>query len=148
MASRPVPPEQLAKILEASKLHKTHVDAAVSLKMPQTTYRNQLRLAKDWHNVDPAIAAAARVAGLESPKRLKHFWQISKDDEGNGYSLFISNPDTGEGAKFADVVRESLEDYQPLDRKLFAPRVHTAAKGDKLLVVDLADVHFGKLCVK
>lgn len=148
MASRPVPPEQLAKILEASKLHKTHVDAAVSLKMPQTTYRNQLRLAKDWHNVDPAIAAAARVAGLESPKRLKHFWQISKDDEGNGYSLFIANPDTGEGAKFADVVRESLEDYQPLDRKLFAPRVHTAAKGDKLLVVDLADVHFGKLCVK
>jgi hypothetical protein len=41
---------------------------------------------------------------------------------------------------------ENLAEYKPLDEKLFAPRVNLGAKGECLAVVDLADVHFGKLC--
>lgn len=59
----------------------------------------------------------------------------------DGFSVYFKN----EKEEFDPV--GALEDYKPLDPKLFAPRINTGAKGGNLLVVDLADVHFGKLCV-
>lgn len=152
----PPPPNADAELIEACDLIKLHGDsikASEATGIPASTLRKRKGKAikrglVGWDDVDPAIAQAARAGGLADPKLLSHFWQMAKDENGNGYSLFVKNPDTGENVSFTDTVRDSLDDYSPLDRALFAPRIHSHKTADKLLVVDLADVHFGKLCVK
>jgi len=86
---------------------------------------------------DPAIQCAMDAIG--SGMEPSTVW-VKTD----GYSVML-RPEK----KDEDVVSElmgALDDYEPLDRILFAPRVNTGAVGDKLMVLDLADVHFGKLC--
>jgi hypothetical protein len=100
-------------------------------------------------NDDPLIKSASQALGLNDTTNAPFFWAKSHepDEHGLTYSMMVRNPACGnEAIAFTDIVRDSLEDYKPLDRKLFAPRININKKGDKLLVLDLADVHFGKLC--
>lgn len=102
----------------------------------------------DWRNpetYDPEILAAAAAGGIQDPRNLSHFWKISKDEQGNGYSLFVKNPKSGEKISVLDMVREAvLETPAPIRM----PTRMLEPTGDHLLIVDLADVHFLKLCVK
>lgn len=109
--------------------------------------KRRLLAARKWIEADPAVAAAAKAGGLGSPAVLGNFWKIGKDENGNGYSLHIKNPDSGEEMSFSDMIRNAIEDGYADQPLTFEPRA-TDAKGEHLLVVDLADVHFGKLCVE
>jgi hypothetical protein len=111
-----------------------------------TTVRELIRRARAWDNADPAIAAAATAGGLADPATLSHFWQITKDDNGNGYSLFVKNPATGGVESLADMVRQAIADGYS-DGPLPYEARDVEPCGNHLLVIDLADVHFGKLCV-
>lgn len=95
--------------------------------------------------IDPEIVEAAAAGGIEDPRNLAHFWKIIKDDAGNGYSLFVKNPANGQDVSVFDMVRDALEDAPE------APKLQPRSLepvGENLLVIDLADVHFLKLCVK
>lgn len=83
---------------------------------------------------DPLTQKAMDATGTK--KEPHSYW--AKVD---GFSVYFKN----DKEEFDPV--GALEDYKPLDAKLFAPRVNRGVKGENLLVVDLADVHFGKLCV-
>jgi len=97
--------------------------------------------------LDPEIVQAAAVGGIENPENLAHFWKIIKDDNGNGYSLFVRNPQTGKDIAIYDMVREAVLEA-PVRFKKLEPRRAPRGNGEHLLIIDLADIHFLKLCVK
>jgi transcriptional regulator with XRE-family HTH domain len=110
--------------------------AEIAEEMGLTKRQVKSRLAASAQ--DPAIQAAMNHVGTGmEPDTI---W--IKDEN---YSIQL-RPKSKDFEDMAAKLISALEDYQPLDRKLFAPRVNTGAKGDKLMVLDLADVHFGKLC--
>lgn len=98
---------------------------------------------------ESVIREAAIAGGIQNSDNLSHFWKIAKDDEGNGYSLFVKNPDANgnnDEVSLTDLVRESIAEGIEKPPK-FEKRKHEK-QGENLLVIDLADVHFLKLCVK
>ena len=97
-------------------------------------------------NADPAIAEAAEAGGIKDIDRLSHFWKIIKDEDGNGYSLFVKNPKTGDVVSIVDMVRGAINAIEIAAPVNLEPR--PTPTGEHLLVIDLADVHFLKLCVK
>jgi hypothetical protein len=113
-----------------------------------TVARTLLKPELDFRNpgtYDSEVLEAAAAGGIEDPRNLSHFWKIIKDEDGNGYSLFVKNPKTGRDVSIYDLVRESV--LEAPVRPIALPK-REAATGDHLLVIDLADVHFLKLCVK
>lgn len=98
--------------------------------------------------LDPEIADRLSDLGVNDLAGVHSGWVELKDKDGDKAGNLYMFLGKDEPAKFVDLVTESLDAYKPLDRKLFAPRVNVGVKGDKLLVLDLADVHFGKLCVQ
>lgn len=70
---------------------------------------------------------------------------IKKDEDGGRLSLRFKVNDAE--VSLTDVMQDALAEMQPLDQKLYAPRISREYQGENLLVIDLADVHFGKLCV-
>ena len=93
----------------------------------------------------PEIAEAARAGGISDPRNLSHFWKIVKDGEGNGYSLFVKNPATGQDVRINELVRETI--LETPTSLVDLPKREDPT-GEHLLVIDLADVHFLKLCVQ
>ncbi|MEM1225957.1 MAG: hypothetical protein AAGJ40_09670 [Planctomycetota bacterium] len=95
------------------------------------------------------ILEAAAAGGIAEPSDLKHYWKIVKDETGNGYSLFVRNPEFAGDQEFSitEMVRQAVEegigDSPPrYERRKKEP------KGERLLVIDLADIHFMKLSVR
>lgn len=111
---------------------------AVIRSLSRTRFRNP-------DTFDAEILAAAEAGGIEDPRNLTHFWKISKDELGNGYSLFVKNPQTGQDTSIYDLVRESVLEAPIRPSRL---PLRPADKGEHLLVIDLADVHFLKLSVR
>lgn len=62
------------------------------------------------------------------------------------HSVMLRPNNNKDGTDFAELITENLSDYKPLDPAIFAPRINSGVKGEHLLIIDLADVHFGKLC--
>ena len=99
--------------------------------------------------IDPVIHDAVIAGGIKDPANLKHGWKIVKDENGNGYSLFFKNPNASgddEEVSLTDLVRESIAEGIE-KRPKFEKRNHDKI-GEHLLVIDLADIHFLKLCVE
>jgi transcriptional regulator with XRE-family HTH domain len=134
--------EQAAK-LRAQGLTQMQIADAMGLTRPSVQRR--LRAHDKAQRLDPAIRDHLASKGVTDLSAVHSGWMETKDAAGNkdGNLYFYIGQDEPE--RFVDVVTDSLSDYKPLDRKLFAPRVNRGAVGDRLLVVDLADVHFGKL---
>ena len=121
-------------------------DIATEMGLSMSAVKRRLSAARKWIDADPAVAEAAKAGGLGSPSVLGNFWKIAKDENGNGYSLHIKNPDNGEDLSFADMIQNAIEDGYA-DQSITFERRKSDVKGEHLLIVDLADVHFGKLCV-
>lgn len=151
-------PDELAQAAaEAIITHGSATDAAKALGLDLKTFKNRLTRARERGMLgaeaareqlvdDAAILDAARAGGIEDPRNLSHFWKIVKDDTGSGYSLFVKNPRTGRDVRIEDLVRETVLEV-PTQLTALPPRPAEPA-GDHLLVIDLADVHFLKLCVQ
>ena len=123
--------------------------AARELGLASTTFQKRLDAAKRRGMVphaDPAIAEAVAAGGIGDSRNLSHFWKIVKDNDGNGFSLFIKNPETKEQHSLQDIVRDSIAEAIADGLPEYEPRPPPV--GEHLLTIDLADVHFLKLCVK
>lgn len=99
-----------------------------------------------YYAADPAVREAADAGSVQDVSQLSHFWKIVKDENGNGFSLFVKNPKTGKDISLADMVRDAISEIH-IAKPLKLPK-RSAATGENLLVIDLADVHFLKLAVK
>lgn len=122
--------------VEAARLKAEGLTRAqIADRMGLTTRQVKSRLSAAAR--DPAIQGAMSHVGTDmEPDTI---W--IKDDM---YSVQL-RPKKKDFEDMAASLVGALEEYEPIDRKLFAPRVNTGAVGDNLLVLDLADVHFGKL---
>lgn len=141
MANPGLTPEQVREAHAALDRYGTQQAAADALGISRPAFQNRLR-----KKIDPAILEAAEAGGIEDVSTLSHFWKISKDENGNGYSLFVKNPDTGAAISLADMVRETIATIDAAAPITLPPR--PVPGGEHLLTIDLADVHFLKLCVK
>ncbi|WP_454287250.1 hypothetical protein [Rhizobium arsenicireducens] len=135
--------------LEAFAKVGTKAGAARALGLPPRTFGRRYdaaidRLQEAGSEHAPEILAAAAAGGIRDPNNLSHFWKITKDEQGNGYSLFVKNPKTGSEVSVLDLVRETVRDTPSSLIHLPQREITT---GEHLLIIDLADVHFLKLCV-
>lgn len=123
--------------------------AARDLGVPTTTFAKRLDNAKRRGMVppeDPVIAEAVAAGGVGDSRNLSHFWKIVKGEDGNGFSLFIRNPETKEERSLQELIRDSIAEALADRVPDYPPR--PPPTGEHLLTIDLADVHFLKLCVK
>lgn len=132
---------------DAVQEHGSIRAAAKALGLAYSGVHGAYQIARRKMEVDPAITGRLAELGVNDLRGVHSGWLELRDDDGKkAGNLYVQFGKDDKPQRFVDVVTESLEDYRPLDRKLFAPRVNHGAKGDKLLVLDLADVHFSKLC--
>jgi hypothetical protein len=141
MATPSLTPDQVREAREVRARHKTDQAAADELGISRGAFQNRIK-----RKFEPAVLEAAEAGGIEDLSTLSHFWKITKDDAGNGYSLFVKNPSTGDSISLADMVRETIAAIDAAAPITLPPR--PTATGEHLLTIDLADVHFLKLCVK
>lgn len=150
MGTQSLTNEQCFEALEALyAAGGNQAEAARKLGIPRTNLQRRVERARrsiDDGKINPEILEAAHAGGIEDPRNLSHFWKIVKDGDGNGYSLFVKNPKSGQEVCIYDLVREAITEL-PF-RTLNHPPREDKPTGEHLLVIDLADVHFLKLCVK
>lgn len=145
-------PEEYMRVLELAKtIRKPNGDPYIEgIAKASGVHRDAVRRTLHKYGIpnayDPEILAAAHAGGITDPRNLSHFWKIQKDSEGNGYSLFVKNPDSGQDINICDLVPETIQEIPLPGPKLDKRPLKTP--GEHLLVIDLADVHFLKLAVK
>lgn len=118
------------------QLGQTKKQIAEQLGITERQARRYIEKQRALANADPAAIKAMQA--VQSNALPHSFW--AKTD---GYSVYYKLPNDVQEDGFASNLVAALQDYTP---PIHAPYVSTGAKGDHLLVVDLADVHFGKLC--
>lgn len=125
-----------AKALVA--LHGGNVkEASRASGIARTTLRNRLE-------IDPAFADGMEAAGATSTPGL--MWaKTGIQPDGMSYSLMLK-PGTQEFSSFLDQIRDTVDDLMFGKRPKLPPRFE--ARAGNLMVLDPADVHIGKLCVK
>lgn len=92
---------------------------------------------------DPEILAAAAAGGIQDPANLSHFWKITKDSEGNGYSLFVKNPVTGEDV--ASVMRNAFEALKEDLQRAEPVPAPSLTNANLLSQYTITDLHLGAL---
>lgn len=115
---------------------------ARALNMSRMTFKRHVQEALgDNAKYDPLVLEAAEAVGAH-PSSVNHFWRVKKTEDGR-FSVHVTNS-AGEQESFRDVILDTLEG---INAGLDLPPRFPEAKGN-LLVLDPADVHIGKLCVK
>lgn len=128
--------------LRSEGLNNTEIGDRLGLS--RHAVRRRLKSYDKRSRLDPELVSRLDDMGVSDLAGLHSGWIISKDENGGGASLYFQLG-KDEPTAFVDLVSDALSEYKPLNREMFAPRINTGAKGDKLMVLDLADVHFGKL---
>lgn len=148
MSGRPVSLEKLERSWQAVQKYggrdtKGSVTlAADELGIARTTLTGHLQMYEARQNRDPAIQDAMDAIGTGMEPNLA--W-IKTDKEGNTTYSLQMKPKGEEEKSLSELVQDALGDYRPLDEKLFAPRINSGAQGEHLVIIDPADIHFGKL---
>lgn len=131
--------EQMQEALTAYERNgNSQTAAAQELGLNRSTFKNRLVQARKAQFITPEMGDKCRDFGI-SPEHLRGGW--FKDKEA---SLRFSIPDE-EHVSFEEMFSGALADKKADMPISFPPKPITS--GENLLVVDLADVHVGKLCV-
>lgn len=130
--------------LEMREQGHSRPEIARAMGKSEQAVKSLLRRARKWVDSDSALASGARAIKADTPGKV--VWTKTHKDGSTTHSVMHTADKTDE--EFVQEITGALEEYKPLDRTMFAPRVNLGAKGENLLVVDLADVHFGKLCAE
>lgn len=138
--------EQLQARVDAYRLYGSQRLAAEALGVGKSAFGDSMILARDLGMLGPhhpEILEAAAAGGIEDPRNLSHFWKITKDEQGNGYSLFVKNPKTPEDK--ASAMRAAFDAFmEELPRAAPAP-VPSLAQADLLSQYTITDLHLGAL---
>ena len=122
--------------------------AAKELGIHPNTFTNRLNIAKlRGFHLSAGAQQSMHSAGLNGAE-IKGGWIGVFNDEGqkignNRWSAPVSQEETN---KFLDTIRGAIDDLKNDDFPTY--EIRPAPAGECLLVIDLADVHVGKLCVE
>lgn len=118
-------------------------DVAEDFNKNWKTIENWILKVKQYEALDPAIGAAQEAVGTDITPRL--VWAKTKNEDGTSYSVLL-RPETPEAEDFKSVLDEIITDAVRNAAPKLPPKF--TAKEGHMLVLDPADVHVGKLCVK
>jgi hypothetical protein len=144
----PTPPLSDELALEAVEVwkrnRKSRTKAARELGIASSTFEHRLRVAQERGlDQDPAIRDSMAAVGTGLVPRLA--WAKTKSEDGTSYSVLLK-PDQDTPESLIDALRDGLSGLEPGQYQNI-PLARPAPAGG-LLVVDLADVHIGKLSVQ
>lgn len=111
----------------------------------RTTVSLLLRRARKWADMDPHTALTLSDMGIEDPSKVHSGWLKQSDENGNGASIYFYHGKDQERIDLRAAVEESISQAFAGRAPEFPQR--PPVEGGNLLVVDLADLHFGKLSV-
>lgn len=111
---------------------------AIAAKAGKT--EKQVKSALERARRDPAVGEAMAAIGTEMVPSM--VWVKT-----GTHSVQLKPAQSDKDESFIRAIQEAVSSIAPLSPELYSPRVNCGAKGEYLLVVDNADVHFGKLCV-
>ena len=143
-------PEQFQEALDLYEHYGTELAAADAYDPPLSrgAFANRLRQARKWQewqsSLDPYVREGLAAYGVNDLSGVDGGWLIKQDGEGGRLSLRFSVGGDGEKS-LMDTLRKDLEEW-PAGSYHSATETAPDAQGG-LLVIDLADVHVGKLCV-
>ena len=129
-----------ATLIEAFERHGTKKAAAEALGLKRRTYTDQLDAALKRRDTDPAVLDVMAEVGTNMVPSM--VWLKTGD-----YSICLKPPKDTQEVDLREAVRETIEDALAGYKPGYEPRPVDDG-GEHLLVVDCADVHFGKLAVK
>lgn len=97
-----------------------------------------------WQEMDQGVASDVEKSGVENSQYVSHYWKKDVD----GYSYFIKNTSgsSEDDISFTDLVKEIIE-TSTISKDIKLQKRYPQPSSNRLLVVDLADVHFQKLSV-
>lgn len=133
------PEQKQALTLREQGMSRSSIARAMSKTERQV--KSLLLKARQWQEAPNALTNGATAVGADTPASV--VWTKTHKDGSVTHSVMHST-DKKSDADFASDLISALQDYKPF---IDAPAVNRGATGDHLLVVDLADVHFGKLSV-
>ena len=143
MATKPTTDEQLLERVEAYHRHGESTGAAGrELELDARTIRRSIDEATARGlRADNAVSDAMSAVNTSITPAL--IWAKTKNEDGTGYSVLLKPPKGEE--TLADQIREAIDEI-----KADAPKYPSKPppEGEHLLIMDLADVHIGKLCVE
>jgi len=123
--------------------------AAKELGIHPNTFTNRLSVAKSrgFHLSDGARSAmqGAGLNGVEAKGGWIHNYDPATGNK-TGTTRWTAPADEAETNKFLDTIRGAIDDLKNDDFPTY--EIRPAPAGECLLVIDLADVHVGKLCVE
>jgi len=143
----PTPPIDPALLQEAIDLWREHGKsvrkAADASGLNYYTYASRLEKAKKLGmHLDPAVRDSMSAVNTGMVPAL--IWAKTKSQDGTSYSTLLKPEQDTES--LIDALRDGLADLEPGQYANCADLLHAASGG--LLVIDLADVHIGKLTVQ
>jgi len=131
---------------EALALHNAGVTqrvAAEKLGISRSAYRERIRGAQKYESMPEGQQAALSATGLDAGIA-KFGWRIVQQSDGSKDSVFWKS-ESGE-TNLVDAMRDAISELRDDDYPVRPERAKPT--GECLLVIDLADVHIGKLCVE
>jgi len=99
---------------------------------------------RKWREAPKGIINGSSAIGADTPASA--VWTKTHKDGSITYSVLHSKDKDEDEDGIINGLIESLLEYTPLDERLFAPRINHGDNGEHLAIVDIADIHFGKLC--
>ena len=108
--------------------------------------KSRWKRAKRWARLDPDVQNRLKdQRNLTNLDGLRGFWDVRQDEDGGRTSLYY-NLGADDEISLETIVTEAIEDRLGDKAPTFPKR--SQPTGENLLVVDIADLHVGKLSVK
>lgn len=133
------PEQRQALTLREQGLSRAEI--AAYMGKSERSVKALLERARKWVEAPTALTSGAAAIGADTPAGV--VWTKTHKDGSVTHSVMHVTEKKSD-ADFASDLISLLQDYKPI---LSSPSVNRGGAGDHLLVVDLADVHFGKLSV-
>lgn len=147
MPTQPLSAADFKQALAAYEEFGSERDAADALDMTRGAFSNRLRQAKRWQerqeSLDPYVKDGLEEYGVTDLSGIDGGWLIKSDGDGGRLSLRFTVGNGG-AESLMETLRKDLEEW-PVGGYEGVTQARTDPK-DGLLVIDLADVHIGKLC--
>lgn len=148
MPTHPLRPADFKEALEFYEAHGTVSAAADALGISRGAFNNRIKQARKWKerqdSLDPYVREGLEGYGVTDLSGVDGGWLIKNDGDGGRLSLRFS-VSKGGADSLMDTLRNDLADW-PTGGYAHVTEARQNPKGG-LLVIDLADVHVGKLCV-
>ena len=127
----------------------SHREAAEELGISKSTLQERLKRAKKHIDakearLSPGVAKTRRDAGLGDARGAHSGWVHHELDDGRWVSEYYFLGKDGEASSIADIVRDAVENSGQIPARPKTPKAH----GDHCMVLNLADLHVGRLCTK